>query len=205
MTGEMGSGRLGVHVPGRCGVPGSGHLSPGPMLAAFPGAWQDGCVPPRLLLGGITAAWVLELRGHLHSISQLERNSVWWVGTCLTFGDRLPGKRTPMSTHLPYWLLEVIGVSVCLPLLSVRGLGAVDQLLPWYLGGVSNKGLHVLSAVCVFHHCFLTRASASGFLQKRRGIQTSLMVQWLRIHLPMQGMWVQSLVVELRSHMQWGN
>lgn len=48
--------RLGVHVPGRCGVPGSGHLSPGPMLGAFPGAWQDGCVPPPLLLGGIIAA-----------------------------------------------------------------------------------------------------------------------------------------------------
>ena len=29
---------------------------------------------------------------------------------------------------------------------------------------------------------------------------TSLAVQWLKIHLPMQGMWVQSLVGELRSH-----
>ena len=33
---------------------------------------------------------------------------------------------------------------------------------------------------------------------------TSLVVQWLRIHLPMQGMWVQSLVRELRSHMPRG-
>lgn len=56
MTGETGSRRLGVHVPGRCGVPGSDHLSPGPMLAAFPGACQDGSVPPPLLLGGITTA-----------------------------------------------------------------------------------------------------------------------------------------------------
>ena len=27
------------------------------------------------------------------------------------------------------------------------------------------------------------------------------MVQWLRLHLPMQGVWVQSLVGVLRSHM----
>ena len=33
----------------------------------------------------------------------------------------------------------------------------------------------------------------------------SLAVQWLRIHLPMQGTWVRFLVGELRSHMPWGN
>ena len=33
---------------------------------------------------------------------------------------------------------------------------------------------------------------------------TSLVVQWLRIHLPTQGMWVQSLVSELRLHMPRG-
>jgi len=32
-------------------------------------------------------------------------------------------------------------------------------------------------------------------------VGTSLAVQWLRLHLPMQGVWVQSLVRELRSHM----
>ena len=31
------------------------------------------------------------------------------------------------------------------------------------------------------------------------------MFQWLRNHLLMQGMWVQSLVRELRSHLLWGN
>ena len=31
---------------------------------------------------------------------------------------------------------------------------------------------------------------------------TSVVVQWLRIFLPMQGTWVQSLVGELRSHVQ---
>ena len=34
---------------------------------------------------------------------------------------------------------------------------------------------------------------------------TSLVVQWLRIHLPMQGKQVQSLVRELGSHMSRGN
>ena len=30
------------------------------------------------------------------------------------------------------------------------------------------------------------------------------MVQWLRLHLPLQGLWVQSLVGELRYHMPQG-
>ena len=30
---------------------------------------------------------------------------------------------------------------------------------------------------------------------------TFLVVQWLRLHLPMQGAWVQSLLGKLRSHM----
>ena len=38
-----------------------------------------------------------------------------------------------------------------------------------------------------------------------RGRGTSLVVQGLRICLPMQGMWVQSLVGELRSHISGGN
>ena len=33
----------------------------------------------------------------------------------------------------------------------------------------------------------------------------SLVAQWLRIYLPMQGTWIQSLVRELRYHMPWGN
>ena len=34
---------------------------------------------------------------------------------------------------------------------------------------------------------------------------TSLAVQWLRIHLAMQGMWIQSPLRKLRSHTLWGN
>ena len=35
--------------------------------------------------------------------------------------------------------------------------------------------------------------------------RTSLMIQWLRIHLAMQGRWVWSLVRELRSHIPQSN
>ena len=34
---------------------------------------------------------------------------------------------------------------------------------------------------------------------------TSLVVQWLRIRIAMQGTQVQSLIRELGSHMLWGN
>ena len=33
---------------------------------------------------------------------------------------------------------------------------------------------------------------------------TSLVVQWLGLHLPTQGLWIRSLVGKLGSHMPWG-
>ena len=36
---------------------------------------------------------------------------------------------------------------------------------------------------------------------ERKTIETAMVVQWLRIRLPMQGTQVQSLVRELRSHL----
>jgi len=36
-------------------------------------------------------------------------------------------------------------------------------------------------------------------------IEISLVVQWLRIHLAMQGTWVRSLIRELRSHRPQNN
>ena len=42
-----------------------------------------------------------------------------------------------------------------------------------------------------------------GFLLKIN-LGTSLVVQWLRLRLPKHGVWVQSLVKELRSHMPRG-
>ena len=43
------------------------------------------------------------------------------------------------------------------------------------------------------------------WFQKESELRTSLVAQWLRIHLPMQGKWVPSLVQELESHMPQGN
>ena len=40
-------------------------------------------------------------------------------------------------------------------------------------------------------------------ITKSMYVGTSLMVQWLRFHPPMQGVQVQSLVRKLRSHMPW--
>ena len=40
------------------------------------------------------------------------------------------------------------------------------------------------------------RAGTRWPVLKSYGVGTSLMVQWIRIHLPMQGTWVQSLVLE---------
>ena len=36
----------------------------------------------------------------------------------------------------------------------------------------------------------------------KKNLRTSLVVQGLQIHLPVQGIWVQSLACELRSHMR---
>ena len=38
---------------------------------------------------------------------------------------------------------------------------------------------------------------------KNKTFGTSLAVQWLRLHLPMQGVPIRSLVRELRSHKSW--
>ena len=44
------------------------------------------------------------------------------------------------------------------------------------------------------------------FLHKEfMSLRTSRAAQWLRICLPMQGMWDRSLVRELRPHRLWGN
>ena len=51
----------------------------------------------------------------------------------------------------------------------------------------------------------LSRQKSDKKSTKMHPLQTSLVVQWLRIHLPMQGMQVQSLLRELGSHVPWGN
>ena len=39
----------------------------------------------------------------------------------------------------------------------------------------------------------------------KKSTGASLVVQWLRLCLPMRGTQVQSLVLELGTHMPWGN
>ena len=122
----------------------------------------------------------------------------WWDNNCLSFrtgrtppfnltaGKKLKGlvgrnlfnigrqtsRYEDTDVHTPALPTIRSHQDVCMsPAAVCAGEGPVDQLLPWYLGGVSNKGHRVLSAACVFRHCFLTRASGSRFLRKRRGIR----------------------------------
>ena len=54
--------------------------------------------------------------------------------------------------------------------------------------------------------CYISSAfTLIKMLSKSQFGGTSLLVQWLRIHLPMHGSRVQPLVGELRSHTLWGN
>ena len=40
-----------------------------------------------------------------------------------------------------------------------------------------------------------------SLLSKKHSCSTSLLVQWLKLYLPVQGVWVRTLVSKLRSHM----
>ena len=68
---------------------------------------------------------------------------------------------------------------------------------------------YVISVNCFFtvisYYCLQQRIwhyDDTVMLIKDRG-GTSLVVRWLRIHLPVQGMWLWSLVRELGSHRPW--
>ena len=56
---------------------------------------------------------------------------------------------------------------------------------------------HYVIHLKVIKYCMLIAT------QERKKEGTSVVVQWLRICLQMQGMRVRSLVVELRSHLLW--
>ena len=66
--------------------------------------------------------------------------------------------------------------------------------------------LSISSAVCMTsQNVLLSLDLICGMETLTDTTGTSLVVQWLRIRLPMQGTRVQSLVGELRSHMTQGN
>ena len=70
-----------------------------------------------------------------------------------------------------------------------------------YLSSISFANIFSQSIGCLFEK----KKKKKPFLLKSKGFRTSLVVQWLRICLPMQGIQVWSLVKELESHIPWGN
>ena len=65
------------------------------------------------------------------------------------------------------------------------------------------------SCECGRHIAAITKLTAQCDMQINRlskySVGTSLVVQWLRIHLAIQETQVQSLIQEQRSHVLWNN
>ena len=102
-------------------------------------------------------------------------------------------------------------------------------VMPWTSPWISlgqNTGVHSLSLLqwifptqglnpvllhcrwilyCLRHQGSPNQLTIRQLSKKRNSLGTSLMVQWLRIHLAIQGTRVWSLVWELRSHMSQGD
>ena len=68
----------------------------------------------------------------------------------------------------------------------------------------SSTAISILSP-CPLSYSFFFFFFHYHILSLEEYVGTSLVVQWLRICLQMQGTWVQSLVGEPRFHMLWGN
>ena len=76
----------------------------------------------------------------------------------------------------------------------------------WYLSQNQNK--EKLSQIILKNQAILTQASFTLKVKEMKPaskglLGTSTVVEWLRIHLPMQGTLVRSPVGELRSHLPW--
>ena len=85
-----------------------------------------------------------------------------------------------------------------------------EHVFEWRLSWLILEGHGVqvswTSTLCPGLQTTATLFSISGSLQlpsliKTRIGRTPLVVQWLRLHLPTPGVWLRSLVGELRSHM----
>ena len=85
-------------------------------------------------------------------------------------------------------------------------IGWFPTLWGFLLVGVHSSERLGLCLSCPLHHL---PWSKHGLAQSRCSTNSewgpSLVVQWLRIHLPMQGMQVRSPVRELRLHVPWSN
>ena len=76
----------------------------------------------------------------------------------------------------------------------------------WYLSQNQNK--EKLSQIILKNQAILTQASFTLKVKEVKPASKGLLgastvVEWLRIHLPIQGTLVRSLVGELRSHVPW--
>ena len=81
-------------------------------------------------------------------------------------------------------------------------------LLPWYytlqqsINSYSFQGAHTKSmGDFSFFFFYILNSFLSTFSLRAQPLGTSLATQWLRLYLPMQGVWIWSLVGELRTHM----
>ena len=111
-----------------------------------------------------------------------------------------------LASSMNYWLSLSTwywGVYILTSLPSSKGRVAHTSFLPFFIS-------HSLGSGFCSHHFLETRiwfSVSTRFNQPRiKNIWgTSLVVQWLKIHLAMQETWVQSLSGEQRSHMWWRN
>ena len=153
----------------------------------------------------------------LHFIS-----SVYWHSCCCCLVTKLcltlcnPMDYSPLgsSVHdiLQARILEWVAISFskgsCWPRDRIHIACIAGRFLPLChqgspiltLPSKENKWMFRLSVI-LFYLFIYFRLSV---ILKINKTETSLVVQWLRIHLPTQGMWVQSLVSELRPHMPRG-
>ena len=114
--------------------------------------------------------------------------------------------KTQLADHLKIQLTELGSVLWR----ALKTVGKTDT--------TNNRWARLPSCQCYFHakkervyiYMFVPEDALRGICHKmqkhinaRTG--TSLMIQWLRIHLSMQSTQVWSLIGELRSHMPWGN
>ena len=99
-----------------------------------------------------------------------------------------------------YWFLKIM-------FLCLTGLTGIWRFLKFrYLCIFLLMRLHIVHRDPLLHHPFhrsrRPQLCAKRCQDWRSG--TSLVVQWLRLSLPMQGRWARFLVGKLRSHMPHG-
>ena len=126
-------------------------------------------------------------RGHVwHAGNTARRPVVWaeWVDKEMTHRE---GRE---SDHSRLWTTVKISDFTLREGGTQVGVEGVEKKRTWF----DFEGINIL---------LWDKNEGGNPYKDRHG--TSLVVQWLTIHLPVQGIQVRSLVQELRSHMLWSN